>query len=354
MSKLSFFILTAVLGTVLVLTGCAEQPANDSGADKSTTEQPTYDPDDYQWSTGMGPYNDKISYATSSNLTSWTDSGEVLVEHASVPGAVVKDGTIHVYFVDVATDGIPEQIGLIKSTDEGKTWSDKETIVIDDLGSKVAVDPAPFLLDDGRIRLYYYDINVDQSPSATFNIYSAVSADGLNFTEEAGSRFADVGTLDPDVIKVGDDWYMYTGTLDPPSVVVAKGTDGLNFTKVGTAFTDGAVPDVFVSGDDYYLYTAGINIAKSTNPENFSGSVGQFQSTIGQVTADPSVVELSDGTYLMLYKTSDGGGPVGPPNGDIPPPPPDSNVPAPTGTDTPPPPTTSTPPPPPVPDAVPM
>lgn len=167
-----------------------------------------------------GPYHDKISYATNTNLLNWTDSEKTLVKHASVPGAIYKNGTIYVYFVDVSEEGKPEQIRLIKSTDGGKTWSDKEVTNLKGIGSKVPVDPAPFVLDDGRIRLYYFDISTTKNPSI----------------REEGNK-------------------MYSAISD----------DSEKFTKTNS----------------------------------------RFNSTINPLTADPSVIKLSNGTYLMFYKTKD-------------------------------------------------
>ena len=64
---------------------------------------------DYDWSQmDKGPYHDQISYATSTDLKTWKNSGEILAEHASVPDVILKDGTIYAYFVDFSEDGIKE------------------------------------------------------------------------------------------------------------------------------------------------------------------------------------------------------------------------------------------------------
>jgi len=286
-------ILFFVLFT-LFLSGCLNQ---DSGNKSST---------DYNWSTmDEGPYNDKVSFATSIDLFNWTDSGRVLAEHASVPGAVYKDGVIYVYFVDVSVDGVPERIGLVRSSDNGSTWSDKEYVVFKGIGDKVPVDPAPFLLDDGRIRLYYFDINEERSsayPGRENKIYSAVSSDGVNFVQEEGVRFSKAGIYDPDVVKVGDTWKLYVGDVSGNRVISAVSIDGLNFTEEGVAYTGGAVPDVYYEDGVYYLYTAGIDISTSKDGSSFSKTLYSFRSSHGMVTADPSVVKLENGEYIMFYK----------------------------------------------------
>jgi hypothetical protein len=218
----------------------------------------------------------------------------------------MKDNTIYVYYINVAEECYPENLDVIMSSDNGQSWSEPVTASIKGLGTKVAVDPAPYLLDDGRIRLYYFDINGDKNPAADFKIYSAVSEDGMNFIEEEGVRFSNPGTLDPDVIKVGDTWRLYTGDIESNSTISATSSDGLNFIYEGVAFSGGAVPDVFYKEGTYYLYMAGIDVATSSDGIKFEKTNNRFQSNIGMVTADPSVVELSDGSYLMMYKTSEG------------------------------------------------
>lgn len=285
--------------------GCTEE--NDGSGDGNGGEKDNGD--QYSWSTmDEGPYSDKVSYATSIDLLNWVDSEITLATHASVPGAVYKDDVIYVYFVDVSTDGIPEQIGLIKSSDNGQTWTDKVFIDIEDVGDKVPVDPAPFLLDDGAIRLYYFDINEERSGfdvAAENKIYCADSSDGVNFVEHEDVCFAYTGVYDPDVILVDGVYRMYVGDIAGNKVISATSSDGLTFTYEGTAYTGGAVPDAFYKEGTYYLYTAGIDISTSSDGASYTSTSNSFRSNLGTVTADPSVIELNDGTYMMLYKTKD-------------------------------------------------
>lgn len=265
--------------------------------------------DQYNWSTmNEGPYRDKITYALSNDLINWNPSRVILAEHASVPGAVMKDGTIFVYFVDVSTNGIKEQLGMVKSTDEGATWSEPTTLTIEGLGNKATADPAAVVTDDGQIRLYYFDINEPRLSNLvvedefTNKIYSAISDDGINFTQESGVRLEYPGAFDPDVLYADGTWYMYTGDLKGNKVNVATSTDGLTFTHQGTAYQGGAVPDVWHENGSWYLYTAGINIATSSDGLTFTDSLNRFSDPNFMVTADPSVVQLSNEFYLMLYK----------------------------------------------------
>ena len=302
--KVVLLVFAVVLVGVLAYFVWNANQAPDGTTD-TTTSKPTKAAM-YNWSTSaQGPYKDKISYATSTDLLAWADQKKILAEHASVPGAIVKDGTIYLYFVHVATDGVAEKIGLMTSADNGQTWSAKTEVKFNGLGDKVPVDPAPFLMDDGKIRLYYYDINEGRSGTddPTNKIYSAISTDGTSFTQEDGVRFAKKDIFDPFVLKDGSTWRLYVGQIEGNAVVSATSTDGLTFSEEGTAYSGGAVPFVQKEGATYYLFTAGINIASSTDGSNFTATGRSFLSTAGQVTADPSVLKLADSMYIMFYKT---------------------------------------------------
>jgi len=309
MKKHLFSVAISLLLICICLSGCTDS-SNDQTNGQDDYQNPTKDKKEssqYQWSQmSEGPYHDKISYATSANLLDWTDSQQHLVMHASVPGAIYKDGVIYVYFVDVSENGIPEQIGLIRSEDNGATWSSKETVQFQGISEKVPVDPAPFLLDDGRIRLYYYDINegrLTQNPSGMNKIYSAISTDGLLFTHEEGVRFQREDIFDPDVVYVDGLWRLYVGEIMGNQIICAVSTDGLSFSEEGVAYIGGTVPDVFYKDGIYYLYTVGIDISTSQNGDVFTKTSSSFHSQLGLLTADASVIELDNGTYMMLYKT---------------------------------------------------
>jgi hypothetical protein len=264
----------------------------------------------YNWSKmNEGPYKDKISFATSKNLLEWTDQRRVLATHASVPGAVYKKGVIYVYYVNVAKDCYPEQLGLIKSANKGKTWTKEKILIVKGLGSKVIADPAPFLLPDGRIRLYYFDISQRPNPNNSnqkSNVYSVISKDGMNFVQEKGVRFSSNAVFDPDVVKVGKVWRIYVGDIQGNRVIYGISSNGMNFIEKGVAFNGGAVPDVFYKNGEFYLFTAGIQIARSKNGKLFQNSERFFNSRMGNITADPSVIEIGKGDYMMIYKFKTG------------------------------------------------
>jgi hypothetical protein len=296
------FIIVIIVAIVAIVVYAYFKNKNQTSEAESS--QSKSDSSQYNWSTMKeGPYNDSISYATSTDLLKWTDQQTVLAEHASVPDVIVKDDVIYVYFVDVSVDGKPEQISLIKSSDKGKTWTQKQNITIEGVGDRVAVDPDPMLLSDGKIRLYYFDIATTKNDLSLEKntMYSAISDDGISFTQEDGIRLNYTGIFDPDVLKIGDNWTMYVGT-DDQKVLYATSTDGLNFVYGGVAYSGGAIPNVYYAGEKYYMYVGGIDILTSNNGKTFTKTSSGFES-VNKTTADPGVVKISDNNYLMIYKT---------------------------------------------------
>ncbi|MBI3963524.1 MAG: hypothetical protein HY341_00845 [Candidatus Kerfeldbacteria bacterium] len=306
-------VLALGIFIAVVFLGNPGEESCGSAENPCLSSVPTAPHDAYRWSTSeQGPYGDRVSYATSSDLVVWKDSGVILADHASVPGAVVHDGTIYLYFVDVTTDGVPERLGIRTSADDGVTWSAKRFVTIEGVGNRVPVDPAPILLDDGRIRLYYVDIAPLRRPLdgvTLTDVYSAVSDDGVTFTQEPGERYNHIAGFDPDVVKVGDTWRMYVGDPSANTVFSATSADGLTFTpeastEFGEAYVGGSVPDVWYEDGTYTMFVAGIDVAASGDGITFVKTPYAFHSSLGGVTADPSVAQLSDGSYVLFYKNT--------------------------------------------------
>lgn len=297
-------LLVVVLASVVALNKVKKsETSSSSTSTASSSSGASTKNHNYNWSSmPQGPYHDKVSYAVSSSLTSWPTSGTLMLEHASVPDIINKSGTLYAYFVDVSQDGKSEQIGIKTSADNGTTWSDRQFALIKSVGSKVPVDPAPTLLSDGRVRLYYLDFSVAQDDQdGEHTIYSAISTDGINFTQEDGKRFSHNAIYDPDVVLVGSTWHMYVGTGDIKTIS-ATSSDGLNFTYEGIANASGAVPNVIYENSKYYMYNPGISISTSADGKTFTKTSNSFNP--GEPAADPGITKMSNGKYIMVYKTS--------------------------------------------------
>lgn len=168
------------------------------------------------------------------------------------------------------------------------------------------------------IRLYYIypttagaDI-VKEKTYDSQNVGSAYSSDGVNFTQDAGIRLGPEANLtDPDVFKDSNGiWTMFYSkavSSDPlESSVLYKATSttpsGTFETMGGFAGIYGNISSTIEIGDVFYVYAV----------QNGSIEMSTYDSSDNQLTwvgqailnaADPSVIQIADGSYIMFFKS---------------------------------------------------
>lgn len=255
-----------------------------------------------------GPYYHQVYSATSKDGLTWEKDGKMLFDHASVPGAVIRDGIIYLYFVDASGDS--DGLSVAISKDLGKTY-EKKSVVIDGMKSIDSVDPHPELLDDGTIKLYFLG-NFSQIPEMEqkgekISFYSATSTDGINFSQSQVVYQDDTVITDPDVFKTGSDWRLLASKgmgLD-----LAISTDkGVTFQKdSGFSWSKGGVSDTFNYGGTYRTYVCDQAIKSATGGDKGSLILesGARIEEKDKAVCDPSVIQLPDQTYLMFYKVQE-------------------------------------------------
>jgi hypothetical protein len=246
--------------------------------------------------TGDGPWNHRVMSASSSDGLTWVKDNKIIADQASVPDAIVdSDGNIRIYYVDWYNGHV---ISVALSHD-GIDWIYKKVTIQGEVaGSQSAVspvDPDIVLLPDGRYRLFYmYD----------GEIYSAISKYGINFVKENGVRFqGEPGEtwMDPDVVKMGDVWRMFTWRIvgDTCEVISAVSSDGLTFTKENVLTTVGNISCTIPVTGGYRMYyvESGISSAFSSDGRNLV-----YEGVRLEDAADPTVIRLPNGTCKMFYK----------------------------------------------------
>ncbi len=126
----------------------------------------------------------------------------VTFERAGVPTmARLKDGRIIAAYQHFPKDDQRnfDRVAVRFSSDDGKTWTAPQPIVVDGMGDALArpFDPSLVPLPDGRVRLYFTS-NDRRNPAFAMSppaIYSAISQDGIHYTFEPGVRFAIEGRI---------------------------------------------------------------------------------------------------------------------------------------------------------------
>ncbi|MBI3536526.1 MAG: hypothetical protein HY070_03030 [Chloroflexi bacterium] len=251
--------------------------------------------------------NDQTWYATSTDGLNWKE-GALIADKASVPDVIrTTKGIFWAYWVDFsgASGANSEKLGVAKSSD-GKTWEKLGNVKFSNLTTQTPVDPDIVELDDGRLRLYFYDIAVKQGDHS---IYSAVSSDGINFTLDAGVRFKAENIFDPDVVRLKDGrWRMFVNNMG--KILSATSSDGLNFTADEGARVQvmGSVPGSVVLADGtirLYACDRGINAYKSADGLTFTLEKENVFQKQGGLLCDPSVTTVPGG-FLMVFKFNSG------------------------------------------------
>lgn len=258
-----------------------------------------------------GPYTHQVLSASSPDGLSWTHDGVVLLEHASVPCAIVMpDGRLRIYYVDASQ--MPETVNCAESADGGSTF-EPLGLSIAGLTSEKAVDPSIVRLSNSRYRLFYYGANGDPGAAGTHNVRSAISDDGVHF-KETGTALAYPGLVDPDVFKVGDTWLMFVFSLTDHTTVVAESRNGRKFKKVRPLGLDGFGTTAPVLLDDgrFRLYAFDQRTQRtivsfvSEDGLQWTQEAGvRLDAPAGKEITDPQVVRLPDGSWKMVFKVSD-------------------------------------------------
>ncbi|MBI5652758.1 MAG: hypothetical protein HZC40_20275 [Chloroflexi bacterium] len=251
---------------------------------------------------------DQTWVATSADGLNW-DTPTLLADQASVPEVMhTSKGMVWAYWVDFSqfTGMHQEKIGVAKSAD-GKTWEKLGTVKFAGLGNITPVDPDVIELPDGRRRMYFFNIAKETRENP---IHSAISADGINYTLEPGTRFQQTGIFDPDVIRMKDGRYrMYLNS--DGSVISATSNDGLSFSAdPGTRVqVRGSIPGSIVLADGTIrLYTCnrGISVYKSNDGLSFAlEKESVISGTLARVVCDPAITATPTG-FVMVFKTNVG------------------------------------------------
>ncbi|MCD4786363.1 MAG: glycoside hydrolase [Candidatus Eremiobacteraeota bacterium] len=245
-----------------------------------------------------GPYYHKIYTATSKDGLNWKTQKKMVFNHSSVPGAIIRDGVIYVYFVDANYSEF--QLSIAISKDLGKTYKKYKTNVY-------GVDPNPVVTDDGKIKLYCL--------SRLTRVYSAVSDDGINFTNpkiimetqheiKLNDKTLKKRLTDPDVFKTDRDWRMFLSEGAGLRLFVSD-DGGDTFSLVKDFFWGhGGVSCTYNFHGTYMIFFGtmkGIEIAKMGKMGmKIEPGAGIKNGEDGPVSS-PSVIQLPDGTYMMYY-----------------------------------------------------
>ena len=257
------------------------------------------------------------------------DSGALLhtFHRAGVPSlARLNDGRLIAAFQHFPENNARQfdRVAVSFSSDSGITWTDPQPIEIAGMeaGLSRSFDPTLLPLPDGRVRLYFTSNSSPDFRRSTPRIYSAISADGVNYQFEPGVRFSvdDHIVIDCAVALHEGVFHLFApdnGTVEefgramqgggaPPSDrgFHATSVDGLSFQRQ---------PDITGKGQNKFLGCA-VSFGEwllffGSGPGPWPLRSGDGQSwqeprvSMRIPGADPGAVALADGTWLILSTT---------------------------------------------------
>lgn len=319
----------------------ASAPKPQPPADAATPPKPARTPSPKN--PNRGPWDNDLLISESTDGLTFAKP-TLFVERGGVPSIASDSGgkliaAFQWFPMDDANLAHFDQIAVVTSSDNGKTWEKPTSIVVDGIGKEYIrpCDPALVILDDGKIRMYFTSQEPGVKNAAT---YSAISGDGVHYTFEPGVRFQVDGrqVLDPTVVRLGNTWHYYAPLQRGPGKGYhATSDDGLTFKAadevtipgehrwLGCAVSDGDHLRFFGTASNG-VWTAtstdGVNWqmdpapAKQTKenkkpkepkPEDAAGDNGEKKvkdktnaAQIKTKGADPAAIKTADGRWLLI------------------------------------------------------
>jgi len=242
-----------------------------------------------------------IYSATSTDAVNWTPNEEVIFERASVPSAVLFNGKIYLYFIDYNEGNYQLSVGI--SSNNGGTF-EKADITFDQMATSDATDPSAEVVDN-KIKLYYLGF-VQTTPFKDKNqIYSSTSEDGITFSEPV-LAIEEPDLTDADTYYYNENWYMLINANRAQGQIYAESYDnGVTFKSVfETLLENGGSCDTnLINGKllTYCNHVNSISILHGLEEQKLEYLHDPVLEDEDYNLADPSVLQLPDGTYLMFY-----------------------------------------------------
>jgi hypothetical protein len=256
------------VGIILTMTGC-------SNTDDLSQDVQTLD----------GPYWQNLMYTKSDDWDSWQKS-TLVIEHASAPDVLVLDtatGPYEAGDILLIFTFFPENIvgagelSLMVSSDDGETWSDRQKLDLIGAGDHIPVDPSINQLESGEIVLTYQDLTESVPSSKEHTFYIALSTDVETFTYEKKIFTSENFAINPDIVRLNDTWFMYSGTdSGDRQIHVTTGDENFIFSSEVTTGIAG-MPGAIIDENEIVLFgcglQGGISVSRSRDGLTFQETV---------------------------------------------------------------------------------
>jgi hypothetical protein len=195
----------------------------------------------------------------------------------------------------------------------GTSWSAPTPITIDGSVNQNAVDPNVLILPNGEYLLTYTYGNFNfPNPSLVNTIYTAISTDGINFTDAqpAFTNTSGAAFTDPTEVQLQNGTFLL-GVASPVGAIgslltLYTSTDGRNFTPNGVTIPNEGSADLLL------LPNGGVRLFYAGGPSGIGSEISYDGGQTWTVEAgvrlsgnylDPSVVETAPGLWEMVVKS---------------------------------------------------
>jgi hypothetical protein len=245
-------------------------------------------------------YQHNVCRAVSQDGISWVKDSTFIIPQAAVPGVIIDTaGNVLLYYVHLSGPASTDSLMVVSSLD-GQIFSNPVPVNISGSTVMNKIDPNVIMLSDEELRLFYMD--ADTTPS--INMHSATSADGINFTEDAGIRYTDsTGIIEPDVDYLGGEWICYL--TKGSQLIRTKSLDAMAF-KLDTGFhwnSGGSSSTMQFSCGYYRTYLTGdTGIKSAVGMSYLVPETGiRILPGVNETISSPSATCLLTGQYVMYY-----------------------------------------------------
>ena len=183
-------------------------------------------------------------------------------------------------------------------------WSGPNAVTVSGQDANLLVDPAPIVMPDGSVLLYYlmdYTTSGDPATSQPGSVYKfgvARSTSTTTFTHQGVAYTQNSSMADPFPMMLanGTIRLLFWAPASPGSMfsVTATDTTGLRFGTIdaGSRAPTSGAPGALVIGSTYYIYAGG-NYYTSSDGLNFT--LGGGSGVVDHAIA------AGDGTYVSAY-----------------------------------------------------
>jgi len=183
-------------------------------------------------------WEQKIYLATSQDEFDWTKDTTVIFNSAYTPSAIIdSSGTFYLYYMTQSNAASPESL-MVSISPDGKIFTNSYPVNVIGSTVKNKINPCEVITTDYKIKIFY----VDNDSGKRQVMHSAISSDGINFTNDTiiqiainslSKNFPDTFSIyNPDIYDRRGVWGMFFESGN--NLMHATSTDCVNFSVDST------------------------------------------------------------------------------------------------------------------------